>query len=89
MDSFFSDFDFSHLVLALILFIATLVVIFTLLLRGSKQRRVAFMDRRRNREKLNFPFYDSDKLLVTEERRSETDRRKARSIRVANKKAAI
>lgn len=77
-------FDSSLIILALVLFFATLVVIFILLSRDSKQRRVSFVDRRCNKEQLVFPFYDSEHELVTKERRSATDRRKARAIHVGN-----
>ena len=83
-DSVLSYFDSSLIVLAIILFFATLAVIFILLSRDSNQRRVTFVDRRRNREKLLFPFYDSDHELVTEERRLNVDRRKSRVINVSN-----
>ena len=83
-DSVFSYFDGSLIILAMVLFFATLAVIFILLSRDSNQRRVTFVDRRRNREQLLFPFYDSEHELVTEERRLCADRRKARSINVSN-----
>ena len=84
MESFFSILDGSLIILALVLFFATLVVIYFLLSRTSNQRRVAFLDRRRSREALIFPFYDSEHMLVNEERRFKEDRRKARSIYVGN-----
>lgn len=84
MDSFFTFFDGSLIILALVLFFATLAVIYFLLSRTSDQRRVSFLDRRRNREKLIFPFYDCDHMQVTEERRLLVDRRKARAIYVSN-----
>jgi len=84
MESFFSLLDGSLIILALVLFFATLVVIYFLLSRTSNQRRVAFLDRRRSREKLIFPFYDSEHMLVNEERRFKDDRRKTRSIYVGN-----
>lgn len=89
MESFFSLLDGSLIILALVLFFATLVVIYFLLSRTSNQRRVAFLDRRRSREKLIFPFYDSEHMLVNEERRFKNDRRKARSIYVGDGNAAI
>ncbi len=82
METFLDFFDGTLIILAIVLFLATLAVIFFLLSRDSNQRRVAFMDRRRNRDQLIFPFYDSDKELVTEERRQSLDRRKARAIHV-------
>ena len=84
MESFFSLLDGSLIILALVLFFATLVVIYFLLSRTSNQRRVAFLDRRRSREPLIFPFYDSEHMLVNEERRFKEDRRKTRSIYVGN-----
>lgn len=84
MDSFFTFFDGSLIILALVLFFATLAVIYFLLSRTSDQRRVSFLDRRRNRENLIFPFYDCDHMQVTEERRLLADRRKARAIYVSN-----
>ncbi len=84
MDTLFSFFDGTLIILAIVLFLATLAVIFFLLSREGHQRRVAFMERRRNKEQLIFPFYDSNKELVTEERRMLVDRRKARSIHVGN-----
>lgn len=80
MDSFFTFFDGSLILLALVLFFATLAVIYFLLSRTSDQRRITFLDRRRNREKLIFPFYDCDHMQVTEERRLIADRRKARAV---------
>ena len=82
METLLNFFDGTLIILAIVLFLATLAVIFFLLSRDSNQRRVAFMDRRRNKEQLIFPFYDSDKELVTEERRQLPDRRKARAIHV-------
>jgi len=84
MESLFEYFDGSLIILAIVLFFATLAVIFFLLNRDINQRRVAFMDRRRNQEKLIFPFYDSDKILVDEERRTLQDRRKDRVIHVTD-----
>ena len=84
MESFFSFLDGSLIVLALVLFFATLVVIYFLLSRTSNQRRVAFLDRRRSREQLIFPFYDSEHVLVSEERRFKEDRRKVRSIYISD-----
>lgn len=84
MESFFTFFDGALLVLALVLFFATLAVIFFLLSRNTNQRRVAFLDRRRSREILQFPFYDCDHMLVSEERRLLADRRKAKAIYVGN-----
>ncbi len=82
METLLDFFDGTLIILAIVLFLATLAVIFFLLSRDSNQRRVAFMDRRRNKDQLIFPFYDSDKELVTEERRQLPDRRKARAIHV-------
>ncbi|VAW93760.1 hypothetical protein MNBD_GAMMA23-714 [hydrothermal vent metagenome] len=84
METFLTFFDGTLIILAIVLFLATLIVIFFLLSRDSNQRRVAFIERRRNKEQLIFPFYDSDKELVTEERRKPADRRKARAIHVGN-----
>ncbi len=84
METLFAFFDGTLIVLAIVLFFATLAVIFFLLSRDSHQRRVAFMERRRSKEQLIFPFYDCNKELVTEERRLLLDRRKARSIHVGN-----
>lgn len=84
MDSFFTFFDGYLIILALVLFFATLAVIYFLLSRTSDQRRVSFLDRRRNREKLIFPFYDCDHMQIIEERRLLADRRKARAIYVSN-----
>ncbi len=82
MELLFEYFDGSLIILALILFFATLAVIFFLLSRDSKQRRVSFIDRRCNHEQLLFPFYDCQHELVTRERRKKVDRRKPRAIHV-------
>lgn len=84
MDLLFKYFDGSLIILALVLFFATLAVIFFLLSRDSKQRRISFVDRRRNKQQLLFPFYDSQHELVSKERRLKDDRRKARAIHVGN-----
>ena len=84
MESFFTFFDGSLILLALALFFATLIVIYFLLSRTSDQRRVTFLDRRRNREKLLFPFYDCDNMQVIQERRLIADRRKARAVILGN-----
>jgi len=84
MESLFEYFDGSLIILAIVLFFVTLAVIFLLLNRDINQRRVAFIDRRRNQEKLIFPFYDSDNILVSEDRRTIQDRRKDRVIRVTD-----
>lgn len=84
MESFFIFVDGSLVIFALVLFFATLVVIYFLLSRNSNQRRMTFVDRRRNQDKLNFPFYDCEHMLVTEERRILLDRRKARTIFISN-----
>ena len=82
MEGIFSFFDGTLITLAIVLFLATLAVIFFLLSRDGNQRRVAFVERRQGKDQLIFPFYDCDKELVTEERRQLLDRRKARSIHV-------
>lgn len=84
MEYLFEYFDGSLMVLALVLFLATLLVIFFLLSREANQRRMAFIDRRRNKEPLIFPFYDSEHIFVVEERRLLTDRRKPRAIHVSD-----
>jgi len=84
MVSFFTFFDGYLMLLALALFLGTLIVIYLLLSRSSNQRRVAFRDRRRSRDKFNFPFYDCEYRLVKEERRLKAERRKGRAINFGN-----
>jgi len=84
MEIFLKFFDGTLIILAIVLFLATLAVIFFLLSRDSNQRRIAFIERRRSKAQLIFPFYDCNKELVTEERRQPVDRRKARSIHLGN-----
>lgn len=84
MASFFNLFDGSLIILALVLFFATLMVIYFLLSRSSDQRRVTFLDRRRNRETLIFPFYDCDHMMVNEERRLTSDRRKVSAVYISD-----
>lgn len=64
------------LILGIALFIGIVVLVRLLLSPNSMERRRSRHDRRRGQAMPTMPFYDSDRRLVTEDRRSHEDRRK-------------
>jgi hypothetical protein len=65
------------LILGIALFIGIVILVRQLLSpSGMIERRRSRRDRRRGQVMPELPFYDSDRVLVTEERRSLADRRK-------------
>lgn len=64
------------LILGVALFIGIVVLVRLLLSPNSLERRRTLSDRRRGRPMPQVPFYDSNRILVTEDRRTLGDRRK-------------
>jgi hypothetical protein len=64
------------LILAIALFIGIVVLVRQLLSPSGMTERRARRERRRGQPMPTMPFYDSERMLVTEERRNQTDRRK-------------
>ena len=62
--------------LGIALFVGIVVLVRLLLSPNSLERRRSQRDRRRQQAMPSLPFYDSERVLVTEDRRIETDRRK-------------
>jgi hypothetical protein len=63
-------------ILAIALFIGIVVLVRLLLSPDSRERRRSQRDRRRGRAMPTVPFYDSERKLVTQDRRMRDDRRK-------------
>lgn len=63
-------------VLGIALFIGIVVLVRLLLSPNSLERRRSLRDRRRGQAMPDLPFYDCDRVLVTEDRRVNPDRRK-------------
>lgn len=64
------------LILGIALFIGIVVLVRLLLSPNSMERRRLRRDRRRGQTMPTLPFYDSERVLVTAERRNLADRRK-------------
>ena len=76
MDKFADLFISLPVILGIALFIGIVVLARLLLSPNSIERRRVRHDRRRGRAMPTLPFYDSERKLVTEERRNLSDRRK-------------
>jgi len=63
-------------ILGVALFIGIVVLVRLLLSPNSLERRRVRRDRRRGQAMPTVPFYDSERRLVTEDRRGLSDRRK-------------
>lgn len=63
-------------ILGIALFIGIVILAWLLLSPNSIERRRLRQDRRRSQVMPTMPFYDSNRVLVTEDRRTLTDRRK-------------
>lgn len=63
-------------ILAVALFIGIVVLVRLLLSPNSRERRRSQRDRRRGQVMPTVPFYDSERKLVTQDRRMHDDRRK-------------
>lgn len=76
MDTLTDIFGSLPVVLGIALFIGIVVLVRLLLSPNSLERRRTMRDRRRGQMMPSLPFYDSDRVLVTEDRRVQDDRRK-------------
>jgi len=64
------------LILGIALFIGIVILVRLLLSPNSLERRRSWRDRRRGQVMPSLPFYDCNRVLVTEDRRRLADRRK-------------
>jgi len=62
-------------ILAIALFIGIVTLVKLLLTPESAFERRSLSDRRKGKKQPEFPFYDSEEILVTQERRNREDRR--------------
>lgn len=76
MNSLADIFGSLPVILGIALFIGIVVLVRLLLSPNSLERRRSLCDRRRGQAMPTLPFYDSDRVLVTEDRRVLPDRRK-------------
>jgi hypothetical protein len=76
------------LILGIALFIGIVVLVRLLLSPNSMERRRVRRDRRRGQTMPTLPFYDSERVLVTAERRNLTDRRKRAFMIITEQKRA-
>ena len=76
------------LILGIALFIGIVVLVRLLLSPNSMERRRLRRDRRRGESMPSMPFYDSERVLVTVERRNHTDRRKRAFMIITEHKRA-
>lgn len=74
--------------LGVALFVGIVVLVRLLLSPNSLERRRTMRDRRRGQAMPSLPFYDSQRVLVTEDRRVQTDRRKQPFIVVTQHRRA-
>lgn len=61
--------------LAIALFIGIVTLVKLLLTPENSLERRSLQDRRRGKKQPEFPFYDSEEVLVTNDRRNRQDRR--------------
>lgn len=76
------------LILGIALFIGIVVLVRLLLSPNSMERRRLRRDRRRGQSMPSLPFYDSERVLVTVERRNHNDRRKRAFMIITEHKRA-
>lgn len=76
MDGLIDMFGGLPVILGIALFIGIVVLVRLLLSPDSLERRRSWRDRRAGQAMPTLPFYDSDRVLVTEDRRKLADRRK-------------
>lgn len=62
-------------ILAIALFIGIVTLVKLLLTPEHAFERRSRSDRRKGKKQPEFPFYDSEEVLVTQERRNQSDRR--------------
>lgn len=72
----------SPVFLGIVIFLGMASLIRVLLARDPKLKRVYTDDRRRGSKMPETPFHDSDGVLVTENRRSQADRRRAHLLAI-------
>jgi len=75
-------------ILGVSLFIGIVILVRLLLSPNSRERRRSWRDRRRGQVMPSLPFYDSERVLVTEDRRRLPDRRKRAFMVVTEQKRA-
>lgn len=80
MEAIFSVFGGLPLILALALFVGVVILVRILLSPDGAFERRTTHDRRQIPSMPPTPFYDSERVLVTHDRRSSVDRRKRRFV---------
>ena len=88
MDNLTEMFGSLPMILGIALFIGIVVLVRLLLSPKSMERRRLRRDRRRGQAMPTMPFYDSERVLVTEDRRNLSDRRKRAFIIMTEHKRA-
>ena len=75
-------------ILGIALFVGIVILVRLLLSPNSMERRRLRRDRRRGQSMPTVPFYDSERVLVTAERRNLSDRRKRAFMIITEHKRA-
>ena len=88
MDKLAAIFGSVPMILGVALFIGIVVLVRLLLSPNSIERRRVRRDRRYSQAMPTVPFYDSERTLVTEDRRNLNDRRKRAFIIITEQKRA-
>lgn len=88
MDRLADVFGSLPIILAVALFVGIVVLVRLLLSPNSMERRRTRRDRRRGQSMPTVPFYDSERVLVTADRRNLTDRRKRAFMIITEHKRA-
>lgn len=88
MDGLADMFGSLPVILGIALFIGIVVLVRLLLSPNSLERRRSWRDRRRGQVMPTLPFYDSERVLVTKDRRTGRDRRKRSFIVITEHKRA-
>ena len=88
MDKLAAIFGSVPMILGIALFIGIVVLVRLLLSPNSIERRRVRRDRRYSQVMPTVPFYDSERTLVTEDRRNLNDRRKRAFIIITEQKRA-
>ena len=88
MDRLSEMFGSLPVILGIALFIGIVVLVRLLLSPNSMERRRSWRDRRRGQAMPILPFYDSERVLVTKDRRVVSDRRKRAFMVITEHKRA-
>jgi len=88
MDKLADIFSSLPFILGVALFIGIVILVRLLLSPDSLERRRTRYDRRKAQVMPSMPFYDSDRRLVTEDRRKTSDRRKRAFVFITTQRRA-